>query len=297
MLKRTANPVISKLGKVSFIRLNEAVTWVAFGEERSADQDRARDAQENVALQCLIDTCREEVASNPTFAEFPGNLPTQPIESLIDRLTAARPPHPPAANVLLALARKTDQDRVLRNDQYAVALHQILEAARSGPLKLWGRRSLRADANVDEIPLTFLRGDNLAADTSGKHIGRVRTNFQPTLHRAIIAPTGELSDCYWNVELDREPFEKFVAIRLIDTDARVPPNPTAAEIIKWYVEHYLPRLKLSGNVTTESEDVAAVGQRFPANVKSRALVRMLRRECRPDEMKRSPGRPKKMRPE
>jgi hypothetical protein len=204
MLKRTANPVSSKLDKVSFIRLNDAVTLVAFGEERSADQDSARDAQENVALQCLIDTCREEAASNSTFTTFPGNLPTQPIDSLLVRLMTARPPLPPAADTLLALARKTEQDRVLRNEQYAIALHQILEAARSGRLTLRGRRSLRADANVVEIPLTFLRGDNLAADTSGKHVGRVRTNVGPTLYRAIIAPTGELSDCYRNVELDRE---------------------------------------------------------------------------------------------
>jgi hypothetical protein len=293
---RHTSPDISELDKVSFIRLNEAVTWLACGAPRTAAQDRLRVKAENTELQALIELCLAEAGAKPKYRRFPKQLPNSPLISLIARIETAPTPHPTLAKTLLHTARKLAGERETRNDQYAIALHKILEAARTTFLKLRGRQSRRADAPVERIPTAFLRGDNIAADWSGE---RVRVNHRPTLSRAIIAPTGELSGGYYKVELDRMQFLRHFKFATGDCNCDSKDIPVVGfdAIKKWYIETYIPPLEESGTITAESVDLSAAQAQFPDVGKLRHIIRDLRRKHRPVALRRRRGRPKKMRPE
>jgi hypothetical protein len=286
---------LADLDTVGTIRLHEAVTWLAFGESHTAAVERSRQSSENNALQEQIENCLEAASRNLAYCHFPRLLPLSPLGALIKQIENSAQPLPPSTLSLLQMANEVMRVRNDRDDRYAIALHRILEGARSGKLEMFGRQSSAVSGPVLQIPLSFLRSDSITVDWSYENLGHVRNTERPTRRRAIIAPDGDLSVAYYKVEMDRRAFLLLFKVghghgQAVSTSAS---SLTDADLTRWYVEDYVPGLVATQTVTTEKEDVDAAKSLFPKVVKLRRLIADLRRDKRPDAIRRFRGRPGK----
>lgn len=88
----------------TYITLNEAVTWLAFGEPRAPNEELEMRRLEQLKITTLIDICLTEAQSTDNCALFPKRLAYWPLRALVDRLDCHRNHWPPSAKRLRALA-------------------------------------------------------------------------------------------------------------------------------------------------------------------------------------------------
>ena len=277
----------------AFITINEAVTWLAYGNPRPAEISTTVYIRENQKLQSFIDACLEEVNKKKKFSAFPKRLPTQPLSALLAELESVRGPYPASFAPLLRNAKRLSRDRRKRDLRCAEALDSILEGARSKKLTLWGCISSDVGARVEQIALEFLLRD-VTVDWSLKHLALAPGPGPTSQQRAIIAERGKFADAYWQVRLARIYFVKHFNLRVGQRDRSGVQKTTDTDIEKWYFGIYLPSRSDLGKPSIEDEDMKAARDRFDlAPPKLRDLIRMLRKK---QAIKRG-RRPKKSRSE
>lgn len=142
-----------------FITLNAAVTWLAFGKQRTPSEELELRRVDQHKIVDLIDACGVEVREDSRFASFPHALPLWPLRALVERLDQHRDHWPPSAKTLRALAVRLEGKWLRYDDDYDRALGRIIEAAQGGRLDLLGQASRRAGAEFRVMPPASLLGD------------------------------------------------------------------------------------------------------------------------------------------
>jgi hypothetical protein len=262
----------------SFITLNAAVTWLAFGKQRTPNEELELRRSDQHKIVKLIDVCLDEARKSTRYASFPRHLPFWPLSALVDCLDHHRGRRPPSAEKLRDLAARQLAKWQRYDAQYDQALGQIVEAARAGKLELYGEASQEAGAKVGAIPAVGLLG-HVTIDHQRANLGPDVTASDRPRPFAILRSRPGLQPIFYNVATRQEQFRKVFRNALAGTD-KAPRKNIEKRIEAWYRTEWIPANAGRIHVPRE-EDLAAAQQKFDAVTKIRPLMRHLRKQYAP----------------
>jgi hypothetical protein len=259
----------------SFITLNEAVTWLAFGEMRTPSEECDSRCADQKKLRELIDQSVHQAQTSEKYQDFPTCLPYNPRSALIDRLELCRSSWPPLAKTLYSLAKRQEAEQRHYDEQYETALSIILDAAADERIELVGQVSAMPGAQVCVIPSTDVLGQ-ATIDYKRAHLGPDTTADRRGRPYAILKCGPSLARNYYNVQVSRRRFrEKFKSsLRPLSSQSR---RETHERIRAWYLSRY-ENWPADFPPPSRDEDVSDARNEFPGTQNLRSLVRSLRNE-------------------